>query len=395
MTSQIAQFKDHCAWRPENQINAPQANNNGRSSTQKVDVKLNAQIPVSENLYKIGVIKANQNGTKTNSMQNVNTSNNNDKLHRNNVNFKNTNNNGGGDGSLTNDVKTYRKNSDNLIHSVENFQFIVDSPLNKGASSTSKNNAAVVSPAASNRKTSETNEKFNAPNAPMPEQLRVSSTTAASKKQDENKAGKLKAPKPVPNGVVPILDETLIKSLESAIDPNDNEANEANENNRYANVVDEAGKVDGKLANEVSNVGVAPPESVKEKLGDMQNVNDNDNAAHEVNDNNDFVVVNHKDHFNEQENNKNVINNAAEEDMNLYENRFKPNVLENHRDQQDEDDLQMINKDDVKEGDSKDNKLLNEIDGDQGKVAYPEEHLEEEEDGKFLKFSFKLEQNPH
>lgn len=392
MTSQIAQFEKNCAWRPENQLNAPQPYK--RSSTAKtVEVNFNAQIPVSENLYKIPIKNVKQIDAKTNSMQNVNI-NNNDKLpsDKNNAKFKNNYNGGGGDGSARNDVNTYRKNSDNLIHSVENFQFIQDSPLNKAASSTAKNNAAAVSPAASNRKTSEANDsKFNAPNAPMPEQLRVSSTTAASKKQDENKAGKLKAPKPVPNGVVPIQDETLIKSLENAADPNDKDANEANENNRYANVVDEAGKNDAKNLNEVSAVGAAPPENVKEKLGDLQNVNDNDNAAHEVNDNNDFVVVdrNHKDHFNDQTINKNVINNAAEEDMNLYESRFnlvKPNVLENHQDRQDEDDLQVINKEDGKLG-NKDNKLLNEIDGDQGKVAYPDEHLEEqleEEDGKFL-----------
>lgn len=393
MTNQIAQFKEHCAWRPENQLNAPQPETDKRSSTAKtVEVNFNAQIPVSENLYKISINNANQIDPKTNNLQNVNI-NNNDRLpsDKNNAKFRN-NENGGGDGSAHNDINTYRKMSDNLIHSVENFQFIVDSPLNKAASSTAKNNAAAVSPAASNRKTSEANDgKFNAPNAPMPEQLRVSSTTAASKKQDENKAGKLKAPKPVPNGVVPIQEETLIKSLENAPDPSDNEANEANENNRYANVVDEVGKSDAKNLNEVSAVGAAPPENVKEKLGDLQNVNDNDNAAHEVNDNNDFVVVdrNHKDHFNDQTNNKNVINNAAEEDMNLYENRLnlvKPNVLENHQDRQDEDDLQVINKEDGKLG-NKDNKLLNEIDGDQGKVAYPDEHLEEqleEEDGNFF-----------
>lgn len=325
---------------------------------------------MSDNLYKIQLGTDNQT---------------NDKQTRNGV---NTND---GDGSANaHNVKNSinRPGGDVIINSVENFQ-LIPKPL-MGANVRSSTTTTPTS----RRKTSEAaNAKLNeAPNAPMPDQSpRASSTTVASKKSNET-MGRARQSKPVPDGVVPIqssFDEIMIRNL-------DQKAETPNENNRYANVVDEAA---GDANNNNNIKKKVETDSMKKKLNELQNFNDKDNGAREVNDdNNDFVVhdsIGHKGGANGG-GGGGGIKNAAEEDMNLYDNKFnlaKPNVNNGdahfHRA---DDDLTIqrgggaggSDDEDVKALNNNNNKLLNEIDGDQGKVVYPdvlhiEEQLEDED----------------
>lgn len=217
--------------------------------------------------------------------------------------------------------------------------------------------------------------------------------------------GRARQSKPVPDGVVPIqssFDEIMIRNL-------DQKAETPNENNRYANVVDEAageannGNGNGN-ANDINKKKV-DTDSMKKKLNELQNFNDNDNGAREVNDdNNDFVVHDAAGHKGGVGGGGGGvggggIKNAAEEDMNLYDNKFnlaKPNANNGdahfHRA---DDDLTIqrgggaggSDDEDAKALNNDNNKLLNEIDGDQGKVVYPDVlHIEEQledEDGTF------------
>lgn len=364
LRKQIDIFNLHCAWRPDDI-----AHSAVETSKKSNDKNFNVQIPVSDNLYKI------QLGTDSQT---------NDKQTQNGV---NTND---GDGSANaHNVKNSidRPGGDVIINSVENFQ-LVPKPL-IGANVRSSTTTTPTS----RRKTSEAaNAKLNeAPNAPMPDQSpRASSTTAASKKSNET-MGRARQSKPVPDGVVPIqssFDEIMIRNL-------DQKAETPNENNRYANVVDEAA---GDANNNNNMKKKVETDSMKKKLNELQNFNDKDNGAREVNDdNNDFVVhdsIGHKGGANGG--GGGGIKNAAEEDMNLYDNKFnlaKPNVNNGdahfHRA---DDDLTIqrgggaggSDDEDVKALNNNNNKLLNEIDGDQGKVVYPdvlhiEEQLEDED----------------
>lgn len=344
---------------------------------------------MSDNLYKIQLGTDNQTNVKQ-AKHNVNT---NSDLN-------------GGDGSTN--AHSINKNSvrkpagDVIINSVENFQ-LVPKPL---IGANVRSSTTTTTPT-SRRKTSEAaNDKLNeAPNAPMPDQSpRASSTTAASKKSNET-MGRARQSKPVPDGVVPIqssFDEIMIRNL-------DQKAETPNENNRYANVVDEAageannGNGNGN-ANDINKKKV-DTDSMKKKLNELQNFNDNDNGAREVNDdNNDFVVHDAAGHKGGVGGGGGGvggggIKNAAEEDMNLYDNKFnlaKPNANNGdahfHRA---DDDLTIqrgggaggSDDEDAKALNNDNNKLLNEIDGDQGKVVYPDVlHIEEQledEDGTF------------
>lgn len=327
---------------------------------------------MSDNLYKIQLGTDNQT---------------NDKQPKNNVNTNDPH----GDGSanahnVENSVK--KPGGDVIINSVENFQ-LVPKPL-IGANVRSSTTTTTPTP---RRKTSEAaNDKLNeAPNAPMPDQSpRASSTTVANKKNNET-MGRVRQSKPVPDGVVPIqssFDEIMIRNLDQKVET-------PHENNRYANVVDE-------VAEDGNNKKKSDSDSMKKKLNELQNFNDNDNGAREVNDdNNDFVVHDsngHKGGGGGGGGAGGAIKNAAEEDMNLYDNKFnlaKPNA--NNGDahfQRADDDLTIqrgggaggSDDEDAKVLNNDNNKLLNEIDGDQGKVVYPDVlHIEEQledEDGK-------------
>lgn len=326
MKNEIKQYEEHSAWRSGGYPHI-----DGEKSPKMVNRNFNAQIPVSDNLYKIPLQSANATSA---SKQLV------DK-------------NDGVGGKVGGGGVKYVNRHDGIINSVENFQ-LMPKPLAPSKSSTPSS--------ALNLKTSEASDaKFNVPNAPIPDQVKASSTTAASRKVDENSGKKSRQ---VPAGVVPIpqnnFDEVMVKNVDNTL-MNPEEA----ENNRYVNVVDEAGG--GKKTDS---------EGEKGQLIDMQG---DDNAAHEVMDNNDFVVEdrNHKDHsLNHADVPLDKVNNAAEEDMNLYDNHKFPLVKQMP---DADDDLEVIQKSD-------DKKRRDEVDADQGKVAYPDEmHLEEnleEEDGR-------------
>lgn len=151
-------------------------------------------------------------------------------------------------------------------------------------------------------------------------------------------------------------------------------------NNRYANVVDDFGRIG-------SDAAANGKTDIRKAAAVVQNNEVNDNGAHEVNDNNDFIVDerSHKGHMHDAlgDNKLHAINNAAEEDMNLYDHKFN---LAKPKEAGDGSDARN-NNGDGKHLDKNDNKLLNEIDGDQGKVVYPDEiRMEEqleEEDGKY------------
>lgn len=381
---QIAEFKEHTAWRPtDDQLEHPQDAQTSRSSHKNVDINFSAQIPVSENLYEIPIKIVNQTNNSTNSMKTVshkghnNAALANDKPVNGSI-VQTVEQNGGGGGKI-------KARSLGVINSVENFQLMqkpLAEPLSGDALKSST--AKIASPKSSQASDA---AKLNAPIAPAPDQLKVSSTTAANRKAEEN-FGKPKA-KQVPSGVVPIqanLEDIINQSLDNsqhAANGNENAAR----NNRYVNVVDEVGG--GGVAADATN----PKLDKKKAPAANHATNNDDNVAHEVNDNNDFIMYdrNHKDHMQAAlgDANINAINNAAEEDMNLYDNKFnvaKPN--------ENGDELEAGPKADgnkVAQDDS--NKLLNEIDGDQGRVAYEDDaHLEEqqeEEDGKLKMEKFK------
>lgn len=350
MHKQLIDYEAHCAWRPTS-TNSHKPLQSPSTSAKPSNINFNAQVAVSPNLYKIELENANNNNNNVN---------NNNKL-------------ANGDGFSTNAIANINLNNkqtnDNvIINSVENFQLVPNAFIES-----SKANKPTSSQSMDQRKTSESsNDKINiAPNAPKPEKAsKLSSTTAANRKNVEN-AGSARHIKPVPNGVVPIQ-----SSFDDKLDKND----AANENNRYANIIDDA-------AGERKDSDEAV-DSLKEKIGDLQNVKDKDNVAKEVNDNNDFIMdeLNHKNHLNDaallKNNNNNHIKNDAGEDMNLYDNKVnllkpkKPHRLGLNENVGD-DDFEVVHHD-------KNGKLKNEIDGDQGKVIYEESHLEEqneEDDG--------------
>lgn len=348
----IDSYNEHCTWRPDDAIDSfsiqKQQDLMAQQHVKEVDKNFNAQIPVSENLYRIPITIVNHTKTaSSNRMQNSD---------------------GGGAGKISDNKP--RESNGGIINSVENFQIypkqiveanknVVDVPPKIGderaSSSTAINAAALKSSSVS------VNGEMKMPNAPVPtatpgNKLKTSSTTETHKVQSKTKA------RPIPEGVVPVPD--MVNFLLNKPDENEKEENQQNE--RYSNVVDEAGskKSSDKAANEVV-------------------VNDADTGAHEVLDNNDFLVDdrNHKDHLQEVLDDKALnINNAAEEDTNnAYDKGLGLGKVIGDTD------LNSIRK----EGKAmQGNKLLNELDADQGKVPeYQEDDLhmeqaEEEGDGK-------------
>lgn len=354
MKQEINEYKSHCTWRPVDKIVGPTVipSSPMKSSTKSsVEKNFNAQIAVSPNTYKIPI-------TYTNNT--VKTVGNGSNKH--------------GDGSSikkfsqTNDDTSFK--FDTIINSVENFQ-LVPKPLVDSLADTSRASTT------SGSKTSESNDgiKMNmVPNAPLPEQLRVSSTTAASRKSDENKLSKHMM-KQVPNGVVPFqtnLDDISIKTMDKT------EELKPQENNRYSNIVAEANE---------------EKKDINESLKELQMADGNsDTGAREVNDNNDFVVDehNHQGHVQDTFDHKDgLIDNAAEEDLNVYGKNVKHEVPNGS-----DDDLQVIHRPDEDHRLPKDNQLKNEVNADQGN-AYPDEAIPEEpgedEDGKIKLFSFHFE----
>lgn len=349
LKKEIEEYKQHTAWRPEARgiVGPTPVNGSGSSTSTKpsIEKSFNAQIAVSDNLYEIPI--------------------------------KYTNNTKRSGDGFTKTSKKQSFKSDTIINSVENFQF-VPKPLANADALALLSSSKATTPS-SNRKTSESNgnNKLNiAPNAPMPEQSsRSTSTTVANKKLEENKIRK----HPLPQGVVPfqgILDDISVKTL----DKPDAERSKTNDNNRYQNVIDEVAAAVVDNAQNSDNV---------DPMKELHNANgDKDTGAREVNDSNDFVVDEHN-HHGHLDHRNDIGNDAAEEDLNLYEiNKHKKSIdkqvnaidIPNGSD----DDLQVIhrangNNDDDNHIPLNGNKLKNEVDQDQGK--YPDDvHLEQVED---------------
>lgn len=334
LEKQIDLYNEHCTWRPDDAIDSfdiqKQQDLIAQQHVKEIDKNFNAQIPVSPNLYRIPITIVNHTAS-SNRMY---------------------------------DSGVGRKHSENggILNSVENFQIIpkpiievnkdvVDEPPKIGDERKSS------TPIISLKSSVFNNGELKMPNAPVPtatpgNKLKTSSTTETNKFLHKTKA------KPIPEGVVPI--QEMVNFMLKNEDLNEKE----NRNDRYSNVLDEIGlkKNGDKGVNDVV-------------------ANDVDTGAHEVLDNNDFMVDdhNHKDHLQEVLEDKMLNMNNAAEDDNAYDKGLNLGKANGDTD------LNIIHKDDKS---MQNNKLLNELDADQGKVAeYQEDDLhleqaEEEGDGK-------------
>ena len=166
-----------------------------------------------------------------------------------------------------------------------------------------------------------------------------------------DRKAKLKRPVKIPKNFVPIPEEN--------VEMNENE-NERYQNARETNAANEVG------ANDRFYKSVLKPPNPNEI--NFPPVNEQENGAHELNDNNEFNIdeKGHKDHdhlheIQDEKVNNNNVNNAAEEDT--YDNLNHKKNAKN-----DDMDLEIINR--PPEHKSND-KLQNEIAGDHG--GYPED----------------------
>lgn len=329
MEQTLSLFNLNCVYRPfaENSQQIEQTSHD-------IEKNFNAQIPVSEGLYKIP-IKLTNNTKTTNQM-----------------------------------VKT---EDHGVINSVENFQMIAKPILERNDQKLESLNVLQEPPGnqlksstpSDNRKTSENNNLIAGPIVMPTMTPKTKKTTSAVYKH-----GMLKTrSKPIPIGVVPIQ---IPERINDFVQNQENGSENKIESNRYMNHIDtnldKSNKFDG--SNDRNDIS-------------FQNVNEIENGAHEINDNNDFNIIDdknsHKDHLQEvlEDDKINVHNNnAAEEDTNLDDTKMN-------------DDLEIMNKKIKSPQKLETNeKLMNEIAGDQGKVPqYPDDpdlHMEEqveEEDG--------------
>lgn len=333
----IDSYNEHCTWRPDDAIDSfdlqKQQDLIAQQHVKEIDKNFNAQIPVSENLYRIPITIVNHTAS-SNRMYNSG-------------------------------VGSKRRESGGIINSVENFQIfpkpiveankdVVDEPPKIGDDR--KSSTAINA----QKSSVSSNGEVKMPNAPVPtatpgNKLKTSSTTETNKFAMKTKS------KPIPEGVVPVPE-----MVNFMLNKNDDLNEKESQNDRYSNVVDEIG------SKKSSDKGVN--DAV---------VNDADTGAHEVLD--DFMVDdrNHKDHLQEMLEDKILnMNNAAEDDTNNGYDKGLSLGKGNG-------DSDLNNNNVHKDGKSmQNNKLLNELDADQGKVAeYRDddihlEQAEEEGDGK-------------
>lgn len=370
LSKQIDQYRLHCAWTPPAAADDEQQNNyfNEISAQKSIDVNRNfdAQIPVSENLYKITINNANHTITTTTATTSTASTSSsflspfNRMFHNNSdVNsFKRSVHTSGVGGGVVDIAKGYRKIEgggvelptkiflEGVINSVENFQ-IVPQPL-------AYNREVIPQPPSANdvqqqkqQKTSSTmSSDKKSPsdvvaaagnklqNAPMPtatpnNNKKLSSTTAATIRRKSD--GKTKH-RPVPEGVVPVPpkvpDYDLVNGNggggDGGVNGGDGVQNE-NQNDRYKNVLVDS--IGGGIAIDTGGLnGVAAADDLvdaKVKIADgnddIKYLHDNDlnNGANEVMDGNDFQLDGTNIHKNHLQNE--VVgagNNAAEDDTN-------------------------------------------------------------------------------
>lgn len=357
LLKQVEDYEKHCSYRPphfestENSV-LPQPNPLKSAALVK---DFREQIAVSENLYKIPIKVRNS----TN------------QLH-----VTNSNSVGKGVKYISN-IGNIRSRNGQVINSVENFQMI-PKPLGSGEKRSRQQDDFNKDPmqqppplrvpyksstSPTDPKTSENNKQAVPAASSTSEKTKRSSTLA-------NNSHRLKS-KQLPLGVAPVPDnfEELIK--------NEDKDESGNNNNRYANVI--------------------------EGLSGKNEDPEQENGAHEVKDN-DFNLVDDKndgkDHLLEVLDN--VNNNAAEEDTNNIDAKQgdgghmigdgvlvapNQNLLESVKKEHDggNDDIDIVenNKNPMLRHDE-DDKLKNEVDGDEGKeiVARHDAHEEQnEEDG--------------
>lgn len=277
---------------------------------------------------------------------------------------------------LGNKGKVSGVGADGIINSVENFQMVNPKPI------ADDNNVLQQPIALKSSSTSTTpanvdhvGKKNLLPLAAIPTMTPDTPEKGGKKNKSttsNDRKAKLKRPVKIPIGFVPVPAEN--------VELNDNE------NDRYQNVREANDAANAaNTANEVGSYkSLNKPPNPNEI--NFPPVNELENGAHELNDNNEFNIDDKgsrkdHDHLHEIQDEKinNNINNAAEEDT--YDNLNHKKSAKN-----DDMDLEIINRPQDHKGNDK---LLNEIAGDHG--GYPEEdgdlHMEgpeaeEEGDGR-------------
>ncbi|XP_055701788.1 Golgi integral membrane protein 4-like isoform X2 [Phlebotomus papatasi] len=214
--------------------------------------------------------------------------------------------------------------------------------------------------------------------------IAVIPTVVSSTKKTPDILHKTKS-RAVPQGVVPVPEsmKELLKEEETQ-----NGENSPKSPDRYSNAI-------------VDSVQQAPQlkkdDTHPEGETNFQNVNEVDNGAHEVDDFNIVEDKNHRDHLQEVlDDEKLNVNNAAEEDTNLYDtnkipfNRQKPN---------DDIDLEIINRrnphldaNGEKHKYSNDKLMNEEVAADQGFDLHMEEQVEEEDDDEYANLAARRQQ---
>lgn len=341
----IEQFEAHCAFRPE----TPDHHGSNFVPSGKIhdnEKNFNAQLTVSEDLYKIPIkINRMSTGAGTEGEQRA------------------------------------------IVNSLNTFQMVPKANNDKGINSA---NVLQEPPAQVAQKSSTaTLDRRQSPSSPsnvhanIPP-IAVIPTVVSSTKKTPDILHKTKS-RAVPQGVVPVPEsmKELLKEEETQ-----NGENSPKSPDRYSNAI-------------VDSVQQAPQlkkdDTHPEGETNFQNVNEVDNGAHEVDDFNIVEDKNHRDHLQEVlDDEKLNVNNAAEEDTNLYDtnkipfNRQKPN---------DDIDLEIINRrnphldaNGEKHKYSNDKLMNEEVAADQGFDLHMEEQVEEEDDDEYANLAARRQQ---
>lgn len=354
-------MKNHCAFRPGS--GGAQLSSSTRSAAAGVQEKPNveksfdAQVLVSEDTYKIPMHFRSSFNSTTNSSTAVNIP-------------SSTNNLGAGALIKSSPINPPNRDYLGIINSVENFQ-IIPKPLqeiNAGDNNVLKEPPAQDQSGGKVSSSTATLDKADLKSKAVVERAppialvpTISTTKKSAIGRTVSKAKKL------PEGVVP-LPESMNEFMKNEAEEKEKEDSKNKPPNRYSNVQESPFPVgDMKLGDHVD-------------ANALQNGNEIDNGAHEVNDNNDFNIIedrNHHDHVLLDDDKVNVINNnAAEVEANM--DRVKGN--------DDDIDLNIINHNlnlmslqKKQKAKVSNDKFNEEVAGDQGFDEHLEEQPEEED----------------